>query len=431
MKLFLLLLYFIFNFNIVYSDTDLLFYLDSAFKNNLKLNAERENLKATRQDINISKSEFLPSISITGTVDDTNSTNRTNQSGTNLADTSTNTKSKKISVDQKIFQGFEGYNSLKKSQLKANKADYKLKETEQDTIYLATSAYYDFIYKIKSTEFNLENVSLFERQVETDSARLQKGEITLTDLAQSESSLAGARANFISAKTELLTSKTDFERIIGVKAPEKINENFVVKVNLPKSLKQALEISQKNNPKLLAAKLEYEISKKNVDIEKARLSPSASINFSKSKNDDFSSSVNKTDQESVKATITWPIIRGGKNYSSIKKSKFKRQQSNFILIDAINETKTETTNAWSIYQSATSVLKATKAQVTAAEIANEGISLEYDSSNTRTTFELIQSRTLLLSAKIANAKSQKDFILSKFKLLAILGNLKLDNISKS
>ena len=431
MKLFLLLLYFIFNFNIVYSDTDLLFYLDSAFKNNLKLNAERENLKATRQDINISKSEFLPSISIIGTVDDTNSTNRTNQSGTNLADTSTNTKSKKISVDQKIFQGFEGYNSLKKSQLKANKADYKLKETEQDTIYLATSAYYDFIYKIKSTEFNLENVSLFERQVETDSARLQKGEITLTDLAQSESSLAGARANFISAKTELLTSKTDFERIIGVKAPEKINENFVVKVNLPKSLKQALEISQKNNPKLLAAKLEYEISKKNVDIEKARLSPSASINFSKSKNDDFSSSVNKTDQESVKATITWPIIRGGKNYSSIKKSKFKRQQSNFILIDAINETKTETTNAWSIYQSATSVLKATKAQVTAAEIANEGISLEYDSSNTRTTFELIQSRTLLLSAKIANAKSQKDFILSKFKLLAILGNLKLDNISKS
>ena len=431
MKLFLLLLYFIFNFNIVYSDTDLLFYLDSAFKNNLKLNAERENLKATRQDINISKSEFLPSISITGTVDDTNSTNRTNQSGTNLADTSTNTKSKKISVDQKIFQGFEGYNSLKKSQLKANKADYKLKETEQDTIYLATSAYYDFIYKIKSTEFNLENVSLFERQVETDSARLQKGEITLTDLAQSESSLAGARANFISAKTELLTSKTDFERIIGVKAPEKINENFVVKVNLPKSLKQALEISQKNNPKLLAAKLEYEISKKNVDIEKARLSPSASINFSKSKNDDFSSSVNKTDQESVKATITWPIIRGGKNYSSIKKSKFKRQQSNFILTDAINETKTETTNAWSIYQSATSVLKATKAQVTAAEIANEGISLEYDSSNTRTTFELIQSRTLLLSAKIANAKSQKDFILSKFKLLAILGNLKLDNISKS
>ena len=104
MKLFLLLLYFIFNFNIVYSDTDLLFYLDSAFKNNLKLNAERENLKATRQDINISKSEFLPSISIIGTVDDTNSTNRTNQSGTNLADTSTNTKSKKFLLIKKFFR---------------------------------------------------------------------------------------------------------------------------------------------------------------------------------------------------------------------------------------------------------------------------------------------------------------------------------------
>ena len=431
MKLFIFLSYLIFYTNTVYAASDLLFFLDSAFKNNSKLNAERQKFKATEQNINISKSEFLPSISIEGSVDGTNSTKRTNQSGVSLPDTSTDTQSKKISIDQKIFQGFEGYNSLKKSKLEVNKAKYNLRDIEQDTLYQAANAYFDYIYKKKSSNFNLENVSLFERQVETDSVRLQKGEITLTDLAQSESSLAGATANLISAKTVLLTAKTNFERIIGTSVPETINENFVLRVNLPANLAQALAISKKNNPKLLSAKLDYEISEKDVNIEKAKFSPSASINFSKSKNDDFSSSIDETDQETVKATVKWPIIRGGKNYSSIKKSKYKREESNLILNDTQNEIKTETTNAWSVYQSAISVLNATKAQVKAAEIANEGITLEYDSGSKRTTIEVIQSRTLLLGAKIANAEAEKELMLSKFKLLAILGNLKLENINNS
>ena len=99
--------------------------------------------------------------------------------------------------------------------------------------------------------------------------------------------------------------------------------------------------------------------------------------------------------------------------------------------DTINEIKTDTANAWSLYQSAESVLNSTKAQVKAAEIANEGITIEYDTGNTRTTLEVIQSRSLLLNARIANAKAERDFIVSKFELLAMLGSLSLENIKKS
>ena len=83
----------------------------------------------------------------------------------------------------------------------------------------------------------------------------------------------------------------------------------------------------------------------------------------------------------------------------------------------------ETTNFWSNYQSSESVLEATKAQLEAAEIANEGITLEYDSGNTRTTMEVIQSRTLLLDARIAFAKAQRDFMVSQFELAKQLGTL--------
>ena len=80
---------------------------------------------------------------------------------------------------------------------------------------------------------------------------------------------------------------------------------------------------------------------------------------------------------------------------------------------------------WSFYQSAESVLASTEAQLKAAEIANEGITLEYDSGNTRTTLEVIQSRSLLLEARISNAEAKKDFIISKLKLLSQVGRLEL------
>ena len=319
-------------------------------------------------------------------------------------------------------------NTFKKSELETQKANLKLKQVEQQTIINTASAYFDLIYKSKNQDFNLSNVDLFIRQVESDSARLQKGEITLTDLAQSESSLAGANANLINAKTELLASKTNFERVTREKTPDL--ENLIEKIYLilPNSLVSSLELANLDNIDILISKLDYEISVKDLNIEKARLSPSASINFSKSENKDFSSTIDEVDQESVKATITWPIIKGGENISSIKKSSFKKQRSQLMLQDTKNKIITETSNSWSKYQSSKSVLEATKAQLKAAEIANEGITLEYDSGNTRTTLEVIQSRSLLLEARITFAKAERDFMVSQFELAKQIGSLSIKSI---
>jgi len=422
------LIVFFFFFNSVYAENHLQFFVDAALKNNLKLNAERKNNKSIKQNVNISRSEFLPTISLSGDQTSSQSTNKTNQSGSNLSDSNLDTETKTVSIDQKIFQGFKGYNSLKKSELEVQKANFTLKKTEQQTILDAISAYFDLIFKTKNEEFNVSNVNLFERQVESDSARLQKGEITLTDLAQSESSLAGANANLIKAKTELLTSKTNFERIIREKAPIIINSSERIEIKLPNTLQEAIKVAKLNNSDLLIAKLNYQIAEKDLNIEKAKLSPSASINYSKSENKDYSSTIDEIDQETVKATISWPIIKGGENISSIKRSSLKKQRSLLLSDDAENRVVTETTNIWSKYQSSKSVLVATEAQLKAAEIANEGITLEYDSGNTRTTLELIQSRSLLLDSRISFAKAKRDFMISKFELAFQLGTLSSNSI---
>ena len=428
MKKLILLTFLLFFPNVLKAQDNLKFFIEKALANNLQLNAERKNFESAKQSKNISRSEFLPSITLSGDQTSTTSTNRTNQSGTTLNDSNLDSESKKISIDQKIFSGFKGLNTFKKSELETQKANLSLKKVEQKTILDAASGYFDLIFKSKSEEYNFLNVNLFERQVDSDNARLQKGEITLTDLAQSESSLAGAKADLIKAKTELLASKTNFERVTRQKSPNAKNLNEKVQLLLPNSLNESLELASLNNVDLLISKLNYEISIKDLKIERARLSPSASLNYSKSENNDFSSTIDETDQETVKATITWPIIKGGENISSIKKSSFNKQRNQLILKDTKNRINTEISNAWSKYQSSKSVLEATKSQLKAAEIANEGITLEYDSGNTRTTLELIQSRSLLLNARIAFSKSERDFIVSQFELAKQIGTLSIKSI---
>ena len=413
----------------LHAQDNLKFYIEKALKNNIKLKAERQSLESAKQSKNISRSEFLPSITLSGEQNSSTSTNRTNKNGANLSDTNSDSESKTISVEQKIFSGFKGLNTFKKSELETKKAKLVLQRAEQQTILDAASAYSDLVFKSENEIFNLSNISLFERQVESDSARLQKGEITLTDLAQSESSLAGANANLIKAKTEFLASQTNFERITREKVPNVKDLNKKTVLIIPNTLNESLALANLNNLDLLISEIEYEIAVMDLNIERARISPSASINYSKSENKDFSSTIDDLDKESVKATVTWPIIKGGENISSIKKSSFNKQRFQLILQDMKNKITAETSNSWSKYQSSKSALQATRSQLKAAEIANEGITLEYDSGNTRTTLEVIQSRSLLLDSRIAFAKAERDFIVSQFELAKQIGSLSIKIIN--
>ncbi len=421
-----IIFYLFLNFQMLFAENNIIFFVESALKNNPKINAERENLKSVEQNINISRSEFLPSLTLSGSQTSTQTSNIIEQSGTRTGDTKRNTESKKISIDQKIFQGFQGYNNFKKSRLEFEKAKNEYKLIEQNTILNSVSAYYDLVLKYKTKGFNLANVDLFERQVESDRSRLQKGEITLTDLAQSESSLAGAQAKFIKSDTEYISAIAEFERITRLSAPNDLDDNFSITFSLPKNLDSALKLSNTNNPSLAIARINLAISERELSVEKAKLSPSATLNYSVTENKDLSSTVDEDEQESVKATISWPIIQGGKNFSSIKKFKHKKEKNKLLLDDKENEIKTQTAKSWSFYQSSESVMASTEAQLKAAEIANEGITLEYDSGNTRTTLEVIQSRSLLLEARISHVRAQKDLIVSKLELLSQVGDLKLE-----
>ena len=170
--------------------------------------------------------------------------------------------------------------------------------------------------------------------------------------------------------------------------------------------------------------LEYEKSKQDVVIAKSDLTPSATLSYKIAEQDDFSSTVQKRTQQTLKATATWPLYSGGSNLSSLRKAKELKNKYDLLLQYSKKIASTAVTNAWSSYQTSKSVLNSIRLQVNASEIANEGIILEYESGeSSRTTLDVIQSRTILLDSRINLAISEKGFLISQFNLLSAVGRL--------
>jgi len=406
---------------------DLLQALKLTYTNNPVLNAERENIQVSKEDLNISKSEFLPTVTLSGSKSEEDTKKLTDRTGANSSITDVNPKSQSVVIEQKIFKGFAGIAGLQKSKIGLVLADAKLLKVEQEVLYSAIEAYSGLVFANEKLQINETNLNLLERQVETDQARLERGQITLADLAQSESSFAGAQAKFIQAKNETVTAKLEYEKIIGpITDLDSLSKKLDFDLNIPESLNNAIEISKINSPDLIIARLDYEQSEKDVIIARADLSPSATISLSSTKTDDLSSSYDESEKEIAKATISWPIFKGGKNTASLNRSKNLQNRKKLLLDHAIRMNDTNVATAWSSLQSSRSLLNSVTLQVRAAEIANEGITVEYESGLGRSTLDVIQSNSLLLSSKISMAESERNYLLSQFKLLQAVGNLSND-----
>ena len=400
--------------------------LKKAFLNNPELNAERESLNISEQELNISKGSYLPTITLSGSKSEEETDKLTNRDGSDAAITNLDPTVKSITVTQTLIDFGRGA-ELAKSKIGIDLAKAKLLKKEQDILYKSIEAYTGLIAANEKLKINKSNVNLLDRQVETDRIRLERGNISLSDVAQSESSLAGAQAKLIQAENDLLTSKLNYENIIGkLNDPESLDKTSITKINLPSKLNSAIEISKKNNPDLIIAQLEYEQSKKDTSSARSDLAPSATLSFDRSKTDDFSSTYDEREKDTLKATVSWPFYSGGKNYANLNKNKSLELQKNLLLDNMTKKNQTDVASAWSNYQSNQSLLSSVNAQVNAAEIANEGIVAEYNSGSDRTTLEVIQSNSLLLNAQISLADSERNYILSQFNLLKSVGLLNSD-----
>ena len=397
--------------------------LTETYKNNTDLNAERENISISEEDLKISKGNYLPTVTISGSKSQEDTSKLTNRTGVEQSVNDVDPSTQSIKIEQTLID-FGRNADVQKNQIGIRLAVVKLLKKEQEVLLKAIEAYSGLVLANKKLKINQSNLNLLERQVETNKARLERGQITLSDLAQSESSLAGAQANFIQSKNEIISSKLNYENVIGpIIDINSLNNNFDIKLMLPNNLSDAIDKSQKYNPELIIAKLEYEQSEKDVLISRSDLSPSAKLSYESSKSQDLSSSYDERDKNILKATVTWPVYSGGKNRASLNKSRNLQNRKKLLLNSVTKTNNSNVAISWSTLQSSKSLLNSVNSQVKAAEIANEGITVEYETGLGRSTLDVIQSNSILLSSKISLADSERNYLLSQFKLLQAIGLL--------
>ena len=387
--------------------------LNQTYQNNIELNAERENIKASEEDINISKADYKPTISLSGSKSIENTNKLTNQSGGDATINDADPFTTSIKLEQTLLDYGRDL-TLEKNITALDLAKAKLIKKEQDILHSAVDAYTNLILAREKQNINRKNLNLLRRQVENDKIRRDRGQITNTDLAQSESSLAGAQAQFTQAKSDLLIAKLTYENIIGkISDPNELEKNSKSIVNTPNSLNEAISLSKQNNPDIKIAKFDLEQSEKDVAISQSDLKPSASLSLERSYSDDLSSTIDQREKDILKATVSWPFFTGGKTQSKINKQSNLTTRKRLLLDHAVRTNETNVASAWSSLESSKSFLNSVKVQVRAAQIANEGIAAEYERGS-RTTLDVIQSNSLLLSAELSQVNSERNYLMAQY-----------------
>ena len=404
--------------------------LKQTFDNNLELQAERKNLEIQQEVINMSRSDLLPTLTITGKKNFEETNEITTQAGADASVTDVNTGSASIKLEQTLLDGSGRKTEYEKSKLGLNLTEAKLIQKEQEIFLRAIEAYTGLILAYEKLNINEENVNLLQRQFELDNARLSRGQITASDLAQSQSSLAGAQARYIEAQNNIVTSKLNYENVIGTIAEEaKLKKIYNAQVTIPKNLSEAKKISLEKSPELIIAEIEYGQSELDVKIARSDLSPTASISLERTYTDDLSSTYDEREKDVLQATVSWPFQFGGKNKSNVSKNLQAKGMKRLLLENAQKNNTQSVTSSWSTLQSSRSFLQAVQSQVKASEVATEGISFEYESGSGRSTFDVLQSRSNLINAKINLAEAERSYLLAQYRVLKSVGLLNSDYLN--
>ena len=396
--------------------------LNETYKNNTQLNAERENIKASEEDINISQADYMPSLTLSGSKSIENTNRLTNQSGQDVSVDDADPFSTSIKLEQTLLDNARDF-THKKNIIGLELAKVKLIKKEQEIFYKAIEAYTSIILARENVKINRQNLNLFIKQVENDKVRLNRGLITTADLSQSESSLAGASAQLTKSKSELLINKLNYENIIGkLLNPNELQKSNRSIVKIPDELSTALMLSKINNPEIKIAQIELNQSEIEISISESDLKPTASLSLERSYSDDFSSTYDQREKDVLKATMSWPFYSGGSKRAKINKNTNLTVRKRLLLEDAIKITEKNVGSSWSNLEASKSFLNSVRAQVKAAKIANEGISAEYERGS-RTTLDVIQSNSLLLSANLLLVSSERNYLMAQYQLLKSIGLL--------
>jgi outer membrane protein len=397
-----------------------------AYQNNPKLNSQRAATRAVDEDVGIALSGYRPQIAATAQAGEQyldTLYKGTGGTGYGRAVGKIGTASYGLTVVQTVFNGFQNASKTRQAERLVSSARETLRSVEQAVLLAAVTVYMDMLRDGAVLELQRRYVNVLEATLRQTRDRFMFREVTRTDVAQAESSLAAGRSSLHAAESNYITSKAAYVQVIGVEPGKLAAANPVDRFS-PRTLAGALAQGVSQNPVITTAMFDVDVAVQQVKIAEGALYPTVSLNGTVAKyyGSTTSLSVPETLSGSLMGVISVPIYQGGAEYATIRQAKETLGQRRFDLDTARLSVQQNVTQYWGQLEAAKAQLNATTAQVTSAEIALDGVREEARVGQ-RTTLDLLNAQQALLQARTALITAQHDRIMASYTVLASVGSL--------
>jgi outer membrane protein len=398
-----------------------------AYQTNPQLNAQRATVRSTDENVPQALSGYRPRVALTASAGyqytDTLNTFggtptqilKSDVHGTNAP------RSAGLTISQTLYNGNQTANKTRAAESQVSGAREGLRVLEQTILLAAATIYMDYLRDAAIVEVQRSNVRVLDQTLKQTRDRFNVGEVTRTDVAQSEAQLAAGQTQLLAAEATLITTKANFRRIIG-NEPEALAPGSPVDRYLPSSLPGAVELSLIENPNVTAATYGIDVNFLQVKVNEGALLPTVTMQASVQQSYEQQLQTFRTFGASAIAQLSVPVYQGGAEYSLIRQSKETLAQQRLVLEQTRDQTRANTVTAWGQLVAGKAQVASAQAQVTASEIALNGVREEAKAGQ-RTTLDVLNAQQALVNARVALVTAQHDRVVASYAVLSAVGRL--------
>ena len=393
-----------------------------AYQNNPQLNAQRAIVRSTDENVPQALSGYRPKVAVTASAGYQYTDAQSTAFGSTIDFHGAQaTASAGGTVSQTLYNGNQTANKTRAAESQVSGAREGLRVLEQTVLLTGATIYMDYLRDAAILEVQRSNTRVLEQTLKQTQDRFNVGEVTRTDVAQSEAQLAAGKTQQLTAEANLTTTRANFRRIIG-NEPAALAPGSPVDRFLPKTLPTAVELSLIENPNVTAAMFGIDVSYLQVKVNEGALLPTVTALASIQEAYQPAITTPRQFLTSAIAQFNVPLYQGGAEYSLIRQSKETLAQQRLNLALTRDQTRANTVTAWGQLVAGKAQVASAQSQVTASEIALNGVREEAKAGQ-RTTLDILNAQQALVNARVALVTAQHDRVVASYAVLSAVGRL--------
>jgi outer membrane protein len=394
-----------------------------AYQNNPQLNAQRASVRSTDENVPQALSGYRPRVAVTASAGYQYTDTLANSAGALHTNIHGANAPRRVgaTVSQTLFNGQQTANRTRAAESQVSGAREGLRVLEQTVLLSAATIYMDYLRDSAIVEVQRSNVRVLEQTLKQTKDRFNVGEVTRTDVAQSEAQLAAGRTQQLTAESNLNTTRSNFRRIIG-NEPVGLAPGSPVDRFMPGTLPGAVDLGLTQNPNVTAAMFGIDVSYLQTKVNEGALLPTVTLQASVQQSYEQTMTIYRSFGASAIAQLAVPVYQGGAEYALIRQSKETLAQQRLFLEQVRDQTRANVVTAWGQLVAGKAQVQSAQSQVAASEIALNGVREEAKAGQ-RTTLDVLNAQQALVNARVALVTAQHDRVVASYAVLNAVGRL--------